>query len=105
MGFKISQEPSHHLKSFLCSQVELADGDLPVNQRMLRGFSIRQVVGYMGMILLEPPKELTFPVEPCWSQNKEAAWIRLLKIPWSAATSVFELPFFSTPFSGGPQFL
>ena len=60
MGFKISQEPSHHLKSFLCSQVELADGDLPVNQRMLRGFSICQVVGYMGMILLEPPKGLTF---------------------------------------------
>ncbi|MEK9764225.1 MAG: hypothetical protein VW729_16205, partial [Deltaproteobacteria bacterium] len=39
----------------------LADGDLPMNQRMLRGYSICRVVGYMGMILWEPPKDLTFP--------------------------------------------
>jgi hypothetical protein len=51
----------------------LADGDLPMNQRMLRGYSICRVVGYMGMILWEPPKGLEFPVEPCWSQSKEAA--------------------------------
>ena len=49
----------------------LADGDLPMNQRMLRGYSICRVVGYMGMILWEPPKGLTFPVEPCWTRTKK----------------------------------
>ena len=51
----------------------LADGDLPVNQRMLRGNSICRVVGYMGVVLWEPPKGLAYPVEPCWSKSKEAA--------------------------------
>ena len=51
----------------------LADGDLPMNQRMLRGYSICRVVGYMGVVLWEAPLGLTYPVEPCWSQNKEAA--------------------------------
>ena len=33
----------------------LADGDLPSNQRMLRGYSVCRVVGYMGVVLWEAP--------------------------------------------------
>ena len=33
----------------------LADGDLPSNQRMLRGYSIFRVVGHMGVVLWEAP--------------------------------------------------
>jgi|GEM_PF-3060148 len=51
----------------------LADGDLPSNQRMLRGYSLCRVVGYMGVVLWEAPLGLAYPVEPCWSQSKEAA--------------------------------
>ena len=51
----------------------LADGDLPSNQRMLRGYSLCRVVGHMGVVLWEAPLGLAYPVEPCWSQSKEAA--------------------------------
>ena len=51
----------------------LADGDLPSNQRMLRGYSICRGVGYMGVVLWEAPLGLAYPVESCWSQSREAA--------------------------------
>ena len=51
----------------------LADGDLPSNQRMLRGYSVCRVVGYMGVVLWEATLGLAYPVEPCWSQSEEAA--------------------------------
>ncbi len=56
----------------------------------------------MGMILLEPPKGLNVSCRALLEPGKKKPRrIRLLKIPWSATASVFEIPFFRTPFSGG----